>query len=121
KNNKNIPAFIDLSYLDELADGDNKFKEEIISHFIEHTPYTIKQMRINLSTKKFDALYGNIHKLIPQFTFVGLKTVIADSEYIELMSKNKKESKKLSDKIDIIEKKINKGIRELKKIINIVN
>ena len=112
-DNHNYPL-PDLTYLKEMAGGDEVFVKEIITNFLENGPRLLSIMRESALSGDFEKLHFTVHKLLPQLTFVGIVAAIPDVEKIE------DESKFLDDLSVVIEraiKIINYGIEDLKKMI----
>jgi hypothetical protein len=104
----------DLTYLKEMAGGDEDFVKEIINHFLENGPRLINLMRESALSGDDEKLHFAAHKLLPQLTFVGILTAIPDIEKIE------NDYKLMGDLSVVIEraiKTINFGIEDLKKMI----
>ena len=83
----NKKSITDLSYLKDLAKGDNGFIREMIQVFIEQTPEAINNLEKHLANKDWKMVRAVAHKMKPSFSFVGLKELhtIANSveEYAE--------------------------------------
>ncbi len=81
------PKHIDLSYLKQLAEGDNEFVAEMIALFIEQTPSEIEKLEIYLLKKEWGALHTLSHKLRSSVSFAGIKELeewlLAIEEYTE--------------------------------------
>jgi len=104
----------DLTYLKDMAENDDLFVNEIITHFIENGPATLNSMRQSALSRDNEQLRFVAHKLLPQLTFVGILAAIP------LVSKIESESNKGQDLSEITEKAIliiNCGIEDLKKMI----
>lgn len=104
----------DLTYLNEMAGGDEVFVKEIITNFLENGPRLLNLMRESALSGDLEKLNFTVHKLIPQLTFVGILAAIPDVEKIE------NERGLLDDLSVVIEraiKIINYGIEDLKKMI----
>jgi len=104
----------DLTYLRDMAENDESFVNEIITHFLENGPESLSSMRQSALAGDNEKLRFTAHKLLPQLTFVGILAAIP------LVSKIESESKNGQDLSDITERAIriiNYGIEDLKKMI----
>jgi len=104
----------DLTYLRDMAESDESFVNEIITHFLENGPESLSSMRQSALAGDYEKLRFTAHKLLPQLTFVGILAAIP------LVTKIESESKNGQDLSDITERAIriiNFGIEDLKKMI----
>lgn len=111
--NTNYPL-PDLTYLEEMAGGDEAFVHEIITYFLENGPRLLNLLRESALSGDQENLHFAAHKLLPQLTFVGILAAIPDIEKIE------NDYKHMDDLSVVIERAIriiNFGIEDLKKMI----
>lgn len=104
----------DLTYLKEMAGGDEVFVKEIITHFLENGPGLLNLMRESALSGDKEKLHFVVHKLLPQLTFIGILAAIPDVENLENENELKED---LSVVIERVIKTINIGIEDLKKMI----
>ncbi len=64
---------IDLSYFDELTQGDVEFKYMLIDNFLEDVPKELVKLQNCFSNRQIPEYYNVAHKLKSSFTYVGLK------------------------------------------------
>ena len=76
------PLF-DLSYLTEVAEGNEEFMTSMITKFIEQTEYSLPQMKMLINENKIDELRRFAHKLKPTFVIVGMHTLYSIMKSIE--------------------------------------
>ena len=62
KHENKTTAGFDLSYLEQIADGNREFIQEMIGMFLTDIPQFLKQMEQHLETKDFDAVGRIAHK-----------------------------------------------------------
>ena len=104
----------DLSYLKEMAEGDEAFFNEIINHFLENGPKLLNTLRDSALAGDYEKVRFIAHKLLPQLTFVGILAAIDDVKKIE------EECNIMDDLIVVIERvtiTISIGIEDLRKLI----
>ena len=113
---------IDMSYLEELALGNDAFKAEMIELFLKSTPESIKQMKEAISAANWKTVGGVAHKLKTSFSFVGMENMVQLSREIQdagLESKNIEEIprmvEELADYYLKSEVELKKELEELKK------
>ena len=104
----------DLTYLNEMAGGDEAFMKEIISLFLETAPALILLMKQSALEGDMEKLHFSAHKLLPQLTFVGILTAIPDIQLIESGSSSLEEILVCVEKAIAI---INFSIEDLKRMI----
>lgn len=104
----------DLTYLREMAVGDEAFFKEIINIFIEDAPIMLNAIKESAESGDHDQLRLITHKLIPQLTFVGILSAIPD---VKEINKESKEMNDLTERIDRLTKLVNYSIENLKKMI----
>jgi len=109
--NSDVP---DLTYLREMAEGDEVFFKEMINHFLENAPKSLLLLRDSALLKDYEKVRFVAHKLLPQLSFVGILSAVDDVKKIE------NENKLIDDLSVVIERviiKINNGIEHLKKLV----
>ena len=104
----------DLTYLNEMAGGDEAFVEEIVTYFIEFGPGSLLRMRESALSGDYEKLRFCAHTLLPQLTFVGILSAIP---YVEKIERDYKLNDKLFDELDSAIKIISYGIEDLKSMI----
>ncbi len=75
--------FIDLTYLNELAEGSEEFIQRMIRAFLVQTPQLIDQMKQGAALNNWQDVRAAAHKMKPSMDFIGihsLKKVVASIE-----------------------------------------
>ena len=111
--NMNYPK-PDLTYLKDMADGDENFIREIIEIFLRNGPESLVLMREYALSGNHEKLKFVAHKLLPELTFVGILSAIPDVEKISLESDQMNDLPIALNRVILI---INSGIDELRKMI----
>lgn len=111
KSDRNAP---DLTYLNEMADGDEAFFREIIIHFLENGPKLLNSLKESALSGDFEKVRFIAHKLLPQLTFVGILSAIDDVKKIEEYCNIMDDLSVVIEKVTII---ITLGIEDLRKLI----
>ena len=79
----NPECIINLDYLNEFAQGDKEFIEDMINIFLEHAPQFLANMKLGYEENDWEKLRFNSHKFSPQLAFFGLNSIIIDVDKIE--------------------------------------
>lgn len=77
---------IDLSYLKEIAEGNNEFIRKMIRAYLSQTPGMLADMSKSIDEKKWKELRGVAHKMKPSLDFVGLHSIKQTVKDIEKYS-----------------------------------
>lgn len=104
----------DLTYLNELADGDEVFIKEIITYFVENSPGTLSLIRESALSGDYKKLRFEVHTLLPQLTCVGILEAIP---YFEKIERSDKLYDSIFVELETAIKIINNGVQNLKKMI----
>jgi len=111
KSDRNTP---DLTYLKEMADGDEAFFNEIIIHFLENGPRLLSSLKESALSEDFEKVRFVAHKLLPQLTFVGILSAIDDVKKIEEYCNIMDDLSVVIEKVTII---VTSGIEDLRELI----
>ena len=104
----------DLTYLYELAQGDEAFIKEMLTYFVDKSPDLLNSIKECVLIGDHVRLKFLAHALLPQLSIVGILAAIPDMEKIE------SESKLMNDLNVVIDRAITTikyGIEDLKKRI----
>ncbi len=89
-NKKPKFKYVDLSYLESIGEGDNKFKNELVEIFRNQIPIFIKQLTENLNNKNYDEIGAIAHKAKSSVAMLGITELINDMEKLEMDTKANK-------------------------------
>ncbi len=78
---------IDLSYLNEVADGNVEFIVEMIDIFLAQTPDTLKGLLNAIEQKNWNSISELSHKIKPTLGFIGVHSVREVMADIEMKAK----------------------------------
>ncbi|MBP9122178.1 MAG: response regulator [Ignavibacteriaceae bacterium] len=70
-----VDDMIDLTYLFEVARGDDQFAAELIENFISNTPPILKTIKQKLEQEDIEGCRKSCHKLKPVLSYMGLKQI----------------------------------------------
>ena len=103
----------DLTYLTELANGDEIFIKEIITYFVENSSEILHSITESALSGDYKKLRFEVHTLLPQLTFVGILEAIP---YFEKIERSDKLYDSIFVELETAIKIINCGIRDLQKM-----
>lgn len=96
-----IPDFeIDLSYLEEIANGNTDFIVEMIDLFLQQAPESLLQIREQVVKKEFQSVGNLAHKLKPTFAMIGVMSGSKLAEKIEKLTRGGYELENISELVD---------------------
>ena len=78
---------LDLSFLEEIADGSTEFMIESIDMFLQHTPELLQMISSGIAAKDWAVVASSAHKLKPNLGFFGMPVSQATIQEVELMAK----------------------------------
>lgn len=116
-------TYIDLSYLDLMADGDVDMKQMMLDMLLEELPMEIDKMGELLTTKNWNELREVAHKMKSTLSFVGNTDMTEANKTIEDIAKKDGESgltaaeeEKLPELVAILQSTYPNVVSELKVI-----
>ena len=98
---RTVPDFeIDLSYLEEIANGNTDFIVEMIDLFLQQAPESLIQIKEKVARKEFQSVGNLAHKLKPTFAMIGVMTGSKLAEKIEKLTRGGYETEGISELVD---------------------
>ena len=108
---------LDLSFLEEIADGSTEFIIESIDMFLQHTPELLNMITAAISSQDYAVVASAAHKLKPNLGFFGMPNSQAMIQEIEIMAKGgAPDPVELSAKFNEVNEVISANIISLNKI-----
>ncbi len=104
-----------LEYLEQLADGDVSFKQEMIRYFHDNSPSVISEMDQLLDNSDWAAIRELIHRYISNLNMIGAEGIIPVACEIEKLAEEKDEVEKIPQKWKEVRNYCNQLLIELKK------
>lgn len=86
---------INLSYLKQIADGNDTFIIEMIEMFLNKTPEAIAEMNASLKSQNWEALRQTAHRIKPSFAYIGLSGTQSVLGEIEKLSEEANQPEKV--------------------------
>jgi HPt (histidine-containing phosphotransfer) domain-containing protein len=81
---------LDLSYLQDVANGSNEFMIEMIQLFLDQTPAYFEQLDQLINDLNWPDVAEISHKIKPSLTFMGIETARDSMAEIEQNARNLK-------------------------------
>jgi HPt (histidine-containing phosphotransfer) domain-containing protein len=79
---------LDLSYLQDVANGSNEFMIEMIQLFLDQTPGYFEQLDQLIKDLNWPLVAEISHKIKPTLTFMGIESARANRAEIEQNARN---------------------------------
>src|SRR6185369_13884798 len=120
--NKSLPdqldAKIDLSYLKEIADGNDAFIIEMIEMFLQKTPEALEKMNESFQKQNWEELRLIAHRIKPSYSYVGLPEIQITLAEIESCSHTKTDLEKIPQMISQVQQTSKSAFKDLEKELN---
>ena len=81
---------LDLSFLEEIADGSVEFMVESIDMFLQHTPEALQTIKAAIGNGDWPVATSAAHKLKPNLGFFGMTVSQGLMQELELMAKTRR-------------------------------
>jgi HPt (histidine-containing phosphotransfer) domain-containing protein len=107
----------DLTYLNDLAKGDDEFVTEMLSIFINENPIELKNIENGIETSDYQAIKNAAHKLRSTIPFVGIDKLI-EKETIEMeqLAADKGDLNQIKNLFSKVQEVCRKALLELKPV-----
>ncbi len=79
---------LDLTFLNEIADGSDEFIIESIEMFLTQIPETLQLIDTAITEKDWTAVASSAHKIKPNLGFFGMPASQEIIQQVETMAKN---------------------------------
>lgn len=103
----------DLSYLREIAMGDEDTVIEITEAFLDDVPHTLEKMKNHFANKEWEKLYEQAHKIKPNLQYMGMDQARELILEIEEQARTENIEDDLGQKIEKIDDLCSQAIDEL--------
>lgn len=105
---------IDLSYLEEVTNGDREVMLEMIDLLIEESPKHIEKIKEHFANENWSALGSTAHTLKPMLLYVGLAGLSDTAKSIEFCGKNIEDIETLPSLIEKLDAEFTVHLSDLK-------
>ncbi len=107
---------IDLAYLINVSNNNQKFIDDMLAAFLESIPKSVKEILAFAETKKWGELSRAVHKLKPSLTFLGMNSAKEQALILEDLAKQKKDSSVVLSLAHGLCKQLNQALEELRQL-----
>ena len=94
--------YINLDYLDMMADGDNDMKKVMLGMLFEEMPEELEKMQQLCEAKDWQELSSVAHKMKSTLSFVGNDEMTNANKTLEIMTKSETEAESFSGLVNTI-------------------
>ena len=108
-------VFINLTYLRELAGGDNRFMAEMITLFLKQTPTNVSSLVLYLQQHDWENLKKLAHKMTSGVALMGIKDLQNFLTELQTYPKKQIDTDLLSLKVSELNNIYQKATSELQK------
>lgn len=114
KGNINQGALYDLSYLNQVFQGNQVMVDQIINLFIQQVPGFIDDMKRTIEDNRLGDLHPLAHKAKSSVAMLGMKEIEYLFLQVEFCSKNNKTPERLVGMVKELDELIAKASEQLK-------
>ena len=113
---KENARIVDLSYLNEMSEGDSTLIKEMIDIFFSQVDEFIELMNNYLDKKEYENLGKIAHKAKSSIAIMGMNELANDLKTLEIIAKNGEKIEQYPKYIAKFENQCQLAIQELKEI-----
>ncbi|GHN01325.1 hypothetical protein WSM22_28140 [Cytophagales bacterium WSM2-2] len=108
---------IDLAYLRNMSNNNEKFINEMLSAFQDSIPKSVEEIKTQVNANEWQALARTVHKLKPSLTLMGLHTAKERALVLEELAKLEKNIDKIKSYAEELCDQLNQTLRELSELV----
>jgi len=112
--NPSTYKYINLEYLELMADGDPEMKVVMLDMLVTELPEELAKMRKEFDEQDWEILGSTSHKMKSTLSFVGNPKVTEANKEIESICKAKDDPQQIGDMIKIMEELVPSILLEIK-------
>jgi HPt (histidine-containing phosphotransfer) domain-containing protein len=109
--------YINLEYLNELSEGNNEFKKDMILTFLDRVPFYIEEFKELKSSQNWQNMQFFAHKAKSTFQLMGIQKLADDAALIELYCKEGIREKEIEKLLNEMAPYFISVVKEMKKAI----
>lgn len=102
--------YLDLTYLQQISEGDIPFECEILMVYLNEVPSLARSIQKALKARKYILAANLVHKLKSKIRIIGLKQAWRLADIIEVSLRKKTNLSQLSHNLNVFFKIIRKSI-----------
>jgi len=108
---------IDLAYLRNVSNNNEKFIDEMLVAFLESIPKNIDEIKAFVNTKDWNALARTVHKIKPSLTLMGLGSAKEQALLLEDLAKQQREPSSIVSLANELCLQLDKALNELRSLV----
>jgi len=117
KQEQITPKSLDLAYLRNMSNNNQKFINEMLVAFQDSIPKSVDEIKTQVNAKEWQALARTVHKLKPSLTLMGLHTAKEQALVIEDLAKQEKNIAKIQSYSVELCYQLNQTLKELNELV----
>ncbi|QJD97506.1 Hpt domain-containing protein [Mucilaginibacter robiniae] len=107
---------LDLTFLEEIADGSDEFIVESIDMFLQQTPQLMSEIEQGITSQNWPIAAAAAHKLKANLGFFGMHTCQGLMQQIEGLAKSGAPDSSINEKFTIVNSIMNANLQKLVQI-----
>lgn len=115
-NTQHIEPDFDLSFLEEIADGNKEFMIESIDMFLVQTPEIFSNLTKSIASRDWATTSALAHKVKSNLGFFGMDRIKGVMQEIEIGAKAGGTDAELPLKFELVKKAVAKSLEQLTEI-----
>jgi CheY-like chemotaxis protein/HPt (histidine-containing phosphotransfer) domain-containing protein len=113
--------YINLSFLEEVSEGNHEFVKQMVEYFITNTPSFLVEFRKSTENTDWNMIKQHAHKFSTQLSYMGISAIIKDVEIIEKCAREEKNINLIQILAVKVENVCNEAIKELQGVLAKMN
>jgi len=115
-NSVPVKKIVDLAYLRNISNNNQKFIDDMIIAFQESIPKSIQEIKVNAQAGEWTLLARAIHKVKPSLTLIGLQSCREKALVLEDLAKQQKDIDKIPSLAGKLCEELGRALRELQQL-----
>ncbi len=115
-NTQNSEPDFDLTFLEEIADGNKEFMIESIDMFLIQTPEIFNNLSKSIASKDWNTTSALAHKVKSNLGFFGMDRIKNEMQEIETNAKAGGNDPQMATKFESVKKAMDKSLEQLTEI-----
>ncbi len=107
---------VDLTYLRNISNNNQKFIDDMIVAFLESIPKSIQEIKMNAETEDWASLARAVHKVKPSLTMIGLQPSKEKALLLEDLAKQQKNLDRIPSLANDLCAELTHALRELRQM-----
>jgi len=115
---ENVPLkkIVDLAYLRNISNDNQKFIDDMVAAFLDSIPKSIQDIKMNAKAGEWTELARAIHKIKPSLTLIGLHSSKEKALLLEGLAKQQKNIDQIPTLANNLCEELDNALRELGEI-----